>query len=278
MTALKGHSAVITGGAGGIGLGVAQALVTRGVRVMLADADIETAEREAALLRMSGADAVAQKVDVTDEVSVAALADAAFDRFGAVNLLFNNAGVGVPGPLEKLNPRNWEWAFAVNVRAIFYAARAFVPRMLASGVPVRIVNTASEHALGLPPSGGFITPYTGTKHAVLGLSLGMRRDYADSNIRISVICPALVATRIWKAVTVRPEAYGGPRTIEERHNNNRPGLDPAIAGERIVRQVEDGAFYVFTHGPDERRVAEAKAAEIAEAFDRYDATILAAER
>lgn len=274
MSGLKGQSAVITGGAGGIGLGIAQALVARGVRVMLADADIETAEREAQTLRTGGADVVAHKVDVTDEAAVGALADAAFERFGAVNLLFNNAGVGVPGPLEKLNPRNWEWVFAVNVRAIFYAAHAFVPRMLESGAPCRIVNTASEHALGLPPSGGFITPYTGTKHAVLGLSLGMRRDYEDKNIRISVICPALVATRIWKAVTVRPAAYGGAREIEERHNNNARGLDPAIAGERIVRQIEAGAFYVFTHGPDERMVAEAKAAEIAAAFENYDKTIL----
>jgi NAD(P)-dependent dehydrogenase (short-subunit alcohol dehydrogenase family) len=269
---LAGLSAVITGGAGGIGLGIAKALALRGVRVLLADIDIDTATAEAAALSAAGRDAAAFKVDVTDEASVAALADAAFDRFGAVSFLFNNAGVGVPGPLEKLHPRNWEWAFAVNVRSIFFSARAFAPRMLASGEPCRIINTASEHALGLPVEGGFITPYTGTKHAVLGLSLGMRRDYAGTPLDISVICPALVSSRIWKAATVRPDAYGGPRQVSDDYAAaNQRGLDAAIAGERIVRQIEAGAFYVFTHGPNERGVAEDKAAEIAAALDAFDA-------
>lgn len=275
---LAGQSAVITGGAGGIGLGIAQALAVRRVRILLADIDIETAEREARTLRIGGADAVAMKVDVTDQASMSALADAAFERFGAVNLLFNNAGIGVPGPIEMLSARNWDWLFAVNLRSIFYAAHAFVPRMLASGAPCRIVNTASEHALGLPQMGGFITPYTASKHAVLGLSLGMRRDYAGTNLAISAICPALVRSRIWQAVGVRPDAFGGPRPVDEKWGEgNAKGLDPAIAGERIVKQIEAGAFYIFTHGPDERRVAEEKAAEIAAAFDAYDATILGGE-
>lgn len=269
--AFSGRSAVITGGAGGIGLGIAQALARRGARILLADVDIATAQREAARLQETGFDVAAHPVDVTDEASVTALADAAFERFGTVNFLFNNAGVGAPGPLEKLHPRNWEWLFAVNVRAIFYAARAFVPRMLASGAPCRIVSTASEHALGLPEMGGFITPYTGSKHAVLGLSLGMRRDYAKTQLSVSVICPALVASRIWKAATVRPAAYGGPREVDPKYAPSREALDAGLAGERIARQIEAGAFYVFTHGPDERGVAEAKAAEIAAAFDAFDA-------
>lgn len=275
MSPLAGQAAVITGGASGIGLGMARALARRGVRVMLADIDIATAEAEASALRSAGSHVRAQAVDVTEEASIGALADAAFEAFGTVNLLFNNAGVGVPGPLEKLAPRNWEWQFAVNLRAIFYAARAFVPRMQASGAPCRIVNTASEHALGLPEMGGLITPYTASKHAVLGLSLGMRRDYAGSNIAVSVICPALVRSRIWKAATVRPEAYGGPRDIDPRHGeSNSKGLGADVAGERIVRQIEAGSFYIFTHGPDERRVAEEKAAEIAAALDTYDALIV----
>jgi NAD(P)-dependent dehydrogenase (short-subunit alcohol dehydrogenase family) len=122
--------------------------------------------------------------------------------------------------------------------------------------------------------GGLITPYTASKHAVLGLSLGMRRDYAESNIQVSVICPALVASRIWKAAQVRPAAYGGAREVDARYGEtNRNGLDPAIAGERIVRQIEAGSFYIFTHGPDERGVAEAKAAEIAAAFDAFESLI-----
>lgn len=275
VSPLAGQTAVVTGGASGIGLGIARALAQRGVRVMLADIDRATATAEAAALCGAGHDVRAQTVDVTDEASIDALADAAFSAFGTVNLLFNNAGVGVPGPLEKLAPRNWEWQFAVNLRAIYYAARAFVPRMKESGAPCRIVNTASEHALGLPVMGGFITPYTASKHAVLGLSLGMRRDYAGSNIAVSVICPALVRSRIWKAATVRPEAYGGPRDIDPRYGeNNAKGLSADIAGERIVRQIEAGSFYIFTHGPDERRVAEEKAAEIAAALDAYDALIV----
>ncbi len=267
-------SAVITGGAGGIGLGIAHALVNRGYAVMLADIDGETAEAEARQIRAGGGDAVAIRTDVTDEASIAALADAAFARFGHVGMLFNNAGVGIAGPLEKVPPRNWDWVFAVNLRAIYLATRAFAPRMLEGGAPARIINTASEHALGLPERGGSITPYTASKHAVLGLSLGMRRDYADTNLAVSVICPALTQSRIWKSFSTRPALFGGPRDVPESFGAaNKEGLDAAIAGERIVRQIEAGSFYIFTHGPDEREVAEAKAAEIAAALDAYDALI-----
>jgi len=265
------RAAVITGGASGIGLGIAEALAARGDRVMLADIDLTTAEGEAARLRAGGADVVAQALDVTDEASIAALAAAAFARFGHIDFLFNNAGVGTAGPLEKVPPRNWDWVFAVNVRAIYLTTQAFAPRLLESGKAARIINTASEHALGLPERGGEVTTYTATKHAVLGLSLGMRRDYAGTNLAISVICPALVQSRIWKSFSVRPERFGGPRDVPEAFSAaNRAGLDAAIAGARIVHQIDAGAFYIFTHGPDEREVAEAKAAEIATALDAYD--------
>ena len=265
-----GLCAVITGGASGIGLAIADALAREGARVLIADVEAETAEAGVAALRTAGLTAEGAHVDVSSRASVEALADNAFARFGAVDLLFNNAGVGVGGPLEKVRQGSFDWIIGVNLAGVYHGVAAFAPRMLASGRPCRIINTASEHALGLPSRGGMATVYTATKHAVLGLSDGMRRDYAGTNLAVSVLCPGLVRSEIWNSYRNRPDAAGGPRQLDPKFaEENRAGLPAGVAAARILDQLADGNFFLFTHGKDLREVAEPRAQEVAGALDAF---------
>ena len=265
-----GQSAVITGGASGIGLALAAALAREGAHVLIADVEGEKAETHASYLRTEGCEATGAHVDVSSRTSVEHLAETAFARFTHVDYLFNNAGVGVGGPLEKVRQGSFDWIIGVNLAGVYHGVAAFAPRMLASGRPCRMINTASEHALGLPPRGGMATAYTATKHAVLGLSDGMRRDYAGTALSVSVLCPGLVQSEIWNSYRNRPDAAGGPRRLDPKFGEeNSAGLPAGVAAARILDQLADGHFFLFTHGRDLREVAEPRASEVAAALDAF---------
>lgn len=264
------QSTVIIGSASGIGLALGTHLAQRGWRVLLADIEADKADARAAELRAQGLDVAGHYADAVDPASLEKLAEFAFARFGAVNLLVNNAGVGAGGPLHKVKPEMWRWTFAVNVDGIYHAVRAFVPRMLTQGAPARIVNTASEHALGLPPRGGQITAYTASKHAVLGLSDGMRRDYMGTNIAVSVVCPGLVATEIWNAQRNRHPQFGGAREAPpESAAGMAAGITPETAAARILDGIGSGEFLILTHGADIIEVAEPRITEVEAALSRF---------
>jgi NAD(P)-dependent dehydrogenase (short-subunit alcohol dehydrogenase family) len=160
--------------------------------------------------------------------------------------------------------------FGVNVMGVYHGAHVFAPILLAQGAPARIVNTASEHALGWPQRGGQVTIYTASKHAVLGLSEGMRRDYAGTNLAISVICPGIAQSEIWNTLRNRPESAGGTRQIDPKYaQENQAGLSAEITAARILDQIAAGEFCVFTHGRDLREVSAPRAAEVAAALDRF---------
>lgn len=263
-------TAVIIGSASGIGLALGAALARRTWRVVLADIEADKANARAAELRSLGYDVVGHYADVVDPASLDNLAEFAFERFDAVNLLVNNAGVGAGGPLHKLKPEMWRWTFSVNVDGIYYAVRAFAPRMLSQNAPARIVNTASEHALGLPLRGGQITAYTASKHAVLGLSDAMRRDYAGTNISVSVVCPGFVATDIWNAQRNRHRQFGGAREAPpELAAGMAAGLSPDIAAARILDGIDAGEFLILTHGADIAEVAGPRIAEVERALATF---------
>ncbi|MDP1737541.1 MAG: SDR family NAD(P)-dependent oxidoreductase [Caulobacter sp.] len=262
---VNGAVAVITGGASGIGFGVASALAKRGAKVVLADIEAERALAAAESLRDQGLEATSCYLDVIDQASWDATADLAFGHWDqAPQLLFNNAGVGGGTTVHATPERIWDWVFSVNIRGVYLGVKTFAPRMLASGLPGKIVNTASEHALGLPPNlrGGIVAPYTAAKHAVMGYSLCMRRDFVDTNLTAGVICPGLVESDIWNSFRNRHDTFGGarPRTIDGP-NPMAHGLPAAAAGERIADQVERDDFFIFTNGPDEAEVLETFTAE-----------------
>ncbi len=255
---VSGTVAVITGGASGIGFGIAAALARRGAKVVLADIEAERALAAAETLRGEGLEATSCYLDVIDQASWDATADVAFGHWNqAPQLLFNNAGVGGGGTVHETPERIWDWVFSVNIRGVYLGVKTFAPRMLASGLPGKIVNTASEHALGLPESkrGGIIAPYTAAKHAVMGYSLCMRRDFEGTTLSAGVICPGVVQSDIWNAFRNRHDTFGGarPRVVEGAHPMAH-GLPAATAGERIADQVEADDFFIFTNGPDEAEV------------------------
>lgn len=266
---VAGAVAVVTGGASGIGLGIGRALAGRGAKVVLADIEAERAGEAGRALAAEGLDVVGMHLDVIDEAGWRTLADRVAAHWGRpVQLLFNNAGVAGPGTVHGVSRQTWDWVFKVNVEGVYLGVRTFAPAMLESGLPCAIVNTASEHALGLPDSvkGGISAAYTAAKHAVMGYSLCARRDFEGTNIDVGVICPGPVATDIWNSFRNRHGDFGGPRTLnvdgEIPMSRNLPF---ATAGERIVDQVEAGAFFIFTNGPNE-----------AEVIDRYQSEVTAA--
>jgi NAD(P)-dependent dehydrogenase (short-subunit alcohol dehydrogenase family) len=270
---VNGATAFVTGGASGIGFGIATALARRGANVVIADIESERALEAADRLTAQGLNASALHLDVIDEAQWADAADVAEHRWGSpVQLLFNNAGIGAGGTVHGAPQRTWDWVMAVNLGGVVNGVRTFVPRMLAGGLPSAIVNTGSEHSLGLPPSGrgGISAAYTSIKHAVMGYSLCMRRDFAGSNIQAGIVCPGLVATDIWNSFRNRHDAFGGPRQGSPQGATAMShGLSPQTAGERIVEQVEDDQFFIFTNGPDEAEVLETFAAEATAAMTAF---------
>jgi len=270
---VAGAVVVVTGGASGIGLGIGRALAARGAKVILADIEAGRAGEAARGLVAEGFDVVGMHLDVIDEAGWRTLADRAAAQWDRpVQLLFNNAGVGAPGTVHGVSRQTWDWVFKVNVEGVYLGVRTFAPRMLESGLPCRIVNTASEHALGLPDSvtGGISAAYTSAKHAVMGYSLCARRDFEGTNIGVGVICPGPVATDIWNSFRNRHDGFGGarPLVVEGEIPMSR-NLPFETAGARIVEQLEAGAFFIFTNGPNEAAVIERYQAEVTAAITAF---------
>ncbi len=261
------NTAVITGAASGIGLGLARTLAAQGAQVILADIEFDRAKVAA---REIGDAAIALPVDQADEASIVALADQAFDRFGVIDAVFANAGVGAGGPIYTTPQRNIDWILSVNLVGPIWLSRAFVPRMIAQDTPSRFVVTGSEHSLGLPSRGGQASIYTISKHAVLGFAETLRRDLVDTSVSVSIVCPALVTTDIWNPLRTRHERFGGPRVLEQRPAGPA-GLDPETAAQRILDGLDAGEFFVLTHGADIAEVHDARAGQISAALRRFTA-------
>jgi NAD(P)-dependent dehydrogenase (short-subunit alcohol dehydrogenase family) len=262
------ETAVVTGGASGIGLGLGRALSARGARVILADIEYERAQQAAAEI---GDHTIAVPLDQADEASVAALAEQAFAHLGKVDAIFANAGVGAGGPLHTTPQRNVDWVMTVNLMGPIWLARHFVPRMQAQHGKAHFIITGSEHSLGLPSRGGQASIYTVSKHAVLGVAETLRRDLAESNVAVSIICPAVVTTDIWNPLRTRHERFGGPRSAGNEPPPGQIGLDPSVAAERILAGLDADEFYLFTHGTEIAEVHGAQAEEISRAIARFQA-------
>ncbi len=266
MQELENKVAVVTGGASGIGRGIARALAAEGTHVVVADIEGGPAKAVAAELEKKGIRSLAIDCDVTKRASVEALADRAWKEFGRVDLLCNNAGVGAAGPLAETPTHNAEWVFAVNVFGVFNGCSVFVPRMCESGGPGHILNTGSEHSIGIPFTGMGI--YTATKHAVLGLSDVLRRELEPVGIGVSILCPGVVRTEIWNAGRNRQEQFGGAQQSPEQFRNFvAEGMDPDEVGRITVAGIRRGDFYILSH-PEIRPIVEARYQELLAAFDK----------
>jgi NAD(P)-dependent dehydrogenase (short-subunit alcohol dehydrogenase family) len=233
-----GAVAIVTGGASGIGRALGEALVGRGDTVMLADVD-EAVDRVAKEVADQGPGSAAPAlVDVRDAAAVQTMVEQAQRDHGRLDLMFNNAGVGVAGEVDELSLAHWNRALDVNVRGVIHGVHAVYPLMLAQGYG-HIVNTASM--AGMMPS-PLITPYGMSKHAVVGLSLSLRMEAADRGVKVSVVCPGVIETPILEKGNP-PDLPPLPRILSPRkareylERYNKPYPPSALAAD-VLRGVE----------------------------------------
>jgi NAD(P)-dependent dehydrogenase (short-subunit alcohol dehydrogenase family) len=192
-----------------------------------------------------GVKALAVRTDVTELAQVEALAARAFEAFGAVHVLCNNAGVAMWGGLESATHRDWQWVLGVNLWGVIHGIEAFVPRMIARGEPAHIVNTASM--AGLIASKG-LGVYNTSKYAVVGLSETLAKDLKPYGIGVSVLCPMGVETRIHESERSRPpalrnEAGTAPAAVELIGRY----LPPDTVAAMVLDAIRRGELYVITH-------------------------------
>jgi NAD(P)-dependent dehydrogenase (short-subunit alcohol dehydrogenase family) len=260
MQDLEGKVAVVTGGASGIGLALARRFAGEHMRVVLADVErAALAKASNELADEFGAEGVVGVLtDVRDDDAVDALAAAAFERFGAVHVLCNNAGVGVGGLAWTVPADRWRWAVDVNLLGVARGIRAFVPRMIEQGEG-HVVNTASAAGILTGPG---MAPYFATKHAVVALSESLYFDLqlTGGTVGVSVLCPEWVRTNIADTERNRPSdvapAEPGPVSgLDVDPDMVRAviqalidaGIDPDNVAGQVVDAIRTGRFWVLTH-------------------------------
>lgn len=221
--------ALVTGAASGIGAALARAIAERGAHVTLADIDLASAEAQAQAIRELGYSAEARQLDVTDREAVKQLADALVDAHGRLDLLFNNAGIGVTGEARDLSADAWDRIIDINLRGVIHGIQAVYPHMIRQGSG-HIANTAC--VAGLVPF-PMTSAYCATKHAVVGLSTSLRAEAASLGVGVSVICPGLVATDMFDHI----EYYAVDKT-ELLKPIERSMVSPQRCAAQVLRGVE----------------------------------------
>jgi NADP-dependent 3-hydroxy acid dehydrogenase YdfG len=269
MRDVAGKVAFITGGASGMGLGMARAFGAAGMKVMIGDIEQEPLERAVAELKGKGIEAVGVVVDVADRDSVFAAADATVAAFGKVHVLCNNAGVGVSGKSDKCSLENWQWVMDVNLWGVIYGLQAFVPLIESHGEGGHVVSTASMAGM---VSFRYMGPYNATKFAVVTIMETMMEEHRDDNLGVSVLCPGVVATNIASGTRNRQARYGGQREARDLAANEEmlgKGLNPDIVGEQVLEAIIDDAPYIFTD-PTMRRYIDKRYERLSAGYDWAD--------
>ena len=249
MQSIRDRAAFITGGASGIGLGMARVLLDAGMRVMIADVRPEALDAATAALGADAARLHAMVLDVSDRDAMYRAAEKAESILGPIHLLCNNAGVGMLGDVRTTGPADWDWCLSVNLGGVVNGVLAFLPRMLAHGQGGHIVNTSSIGAIS--PGPGAIA-YLTAKGAVVTLSECLRIELAGSGVSVTVLIPGPTRSNIHHVAELRPpHLRDGPLSAFERSLAERPlfgnGLDPVEVGGMVLDAVERDLMYVFTH-------------------------------
>lgn len=276
MRDVAGKTAFVTGGASGIGLGMAKVFGWAGMNVVAADI---REDHIAAAHDVIADEGLSDRVrflalDVTDRAAFAAAADEAEAMFGKLHVLCNNAGIGLLKPITRASEADWDWAVDVNLNSMFNGVNAVLPKIRAHGEGGHIVNTASmAGVLQYSQAGVYVT----TKFAVVGFSEALRAELAPEGIGVSAFCPGGVRTNIRDYEASRPDRYateaeappspppGFSFTDEQRAQLASLTATPEEAGELVLQGIRDNALYIFT-APEFRAGVEERFAAIRRAL------------
>ncbi len=254
MQELQGKVAVITGGASGIGLAIAEAFASQGMKLVLADIEETPLNDAVNAMNSAGTQAIGVLTDVRKTEQIVALADRAYEAFGAVDVLCNNAGVAIGGTAWSISKEDWNWVMDVNLNAVIDGVRVFVPRMIEQGTVGRIINTASIAGLTTSPG---MAPYFVSKHGVVALSECLHHEFAltGAKLRVSVVCPGWVNTQVVESDRNRP---GGPVNDDEvdplfgmvraaLRVTMPNAMPPSQVADLVVDAILNDKFYVLPH-------------------------------
>ena len=256
MKEFKDKVAVITGGASGLGLEIARLAAKKGMKLVISDIEehaLKNSERE---FSEQGIEVLAVRTNVAIALEVEQLAEKTLQRFGAVHLLFNNAGVALNKSAWETTLADWEWVLGVDLWGVIHGVRVFTPIMLKQDAPSHIINTASVAGM-LSPQG--MAAYNVAKHGVVTLSETLYYDLRkrDANINVSVLCPAWVNTGIWDSARNRPEDLQNDAEqksaddikLEEsaRHAIQSGKVSAPMVAEIVFAAIAANQFYILTH-------------------------------
>lgn len=271
LAELDGKVAVVTGGASGIGRGIAARLAAEGMHVVIADVEKQALQATAAELGVVGVE-----TDVSNLESVQALARAVLDRYGAVHVVCNNAGIGGTARIADLGLSDWRWTLEVNLWGVIHGVHVFLPHLLGNRDGGHIVNTSSMAGLRATPGLG---AYAVSKFGIVALSEALAAELEEDGARVgvSVLCPAIVRTRIGEFLRNRPEEYadgqfGKPEVTARSDGGLRAAarssraMEPEEAGALVVAAIKRGDLYVLTD-PSRYPVVEQRHRRIAAAFE-----------
>ncbi len=259
ITNFKGKTAVLTGAGSGFGLECARLGAQLGMRLVLVDVQQDALDQASAEIKATGAEVLSFRLDVSSAEQMEAMGRAVFERFGAPNFVFNNAGVGSGGLIWENSVKDWEWVLGVNVMGVVHGVRIFTPMMLEAAAkdPAwqgHIVNTASMAGLLNPPNMGV---YNVSKHAVVALSETLYQDLqlVTDQIGASVLCPFFVATGISQSHRNRPAELASSRPtrsqlIQQAMTGKAVGsgkVTAADVAQRVFDAMAANRFYIYSH-------------------------------
>lgn len=263
FTSFRGKTAVVTGGASGLGKGIARQLIAEGMQVVIGDIEESALQRTAAEIG-----AVGIRTDVSDFASVQSLAEQVRRRFGTAHVVCNNAGIGPMGRIADLTIDDWRWMIGVNLWGVIHGVQAFLPMLRANPDGGHIVNTASV--------GGFITmpglgAYAVTKYGIVALTETLAQELAEdgSKVGVTALCPGPTRTNIKTGSRNRPRSLG-PGTLADvdleqtEFGASARWIDPEDAGRIVVAAIRRGDLYAFTH-PEQLGAVEKRLKEIVQA-------------
>lgn len=248
MRDFAGRVAFVTGGANGIGLGLARALLAEGCKVAIADIRQDSIDRT--LETLDNQEVIGIPLDVASRQGFATAAERVETELGPVSLLFNNAGVNLFQTIDESSFDDWDWLLRVNLHGVINGVMTFVPRMKERRQGGHIVNTASMASFLAGPVAGI---YNTTKFAVRGMSESLRYSLAPFGIGVSVLCPGLVKSNIYSSDEIRPDELkasakpADPAAVRQLAQVHQFGMEPDVVAERVLDGMRENRFHIFSH-------------------------------